>query len=293
MARFYSIKNQFLTGSARFRDLMYFGLKDRKMLSEEVEHTRLLALYKGQWAHLGDTNWSAAAMCVVKKPQEKLVVISDEGDVLTYAAGEKSNENIETQFSVIRNMSTIEGLAYACGMKREVFRRDAENTWVAMHAPTPEKGKNAGFEAISGFKSSEIYAVGWNGEIWRWDGEAWSQFDSPSDLILTGISCAPDGHVYICGQHGTLIQGRNERWETLDVGEFTRDLWDVRWFSGKLYLATMSALWVYETGGLQPVDFGSDRPGTCYRLTDAEGILWSIGTDDVFSFDGTNWTRID
>ncbi len=49
----------------------------------------------------------------------------------------------------------------------------------------------------------------------------------------------------------------------------------------------MRALYTLTDRGLVPVDFGDDEPASCYRLTSAEGVLWSVGPDDVFSFDGT------
>ena len=71
------------------------------------------------------------------------------------------------------------------------------------------------------------------------------------------------------------------------------DFWDVHWFQGKLYLATAFGLWTLEDGVLTPVDFGDDAPSSCNRLSSAEDTLWSVGADDVFCFDGTEWTRID
>ena len=47
-----------------------------------------------------------------------------------------------------------------------------------MHAPVPPAGQNAGFEAIAGFSSEEIYAVGWKGEIWEWNRAQWLKRES-------------------------------------------------------------------------------------------------------------------
>jgi hypothetical protein len=71
------------------------------------------------------------------------------------------------------------------------------------------------------------------------------------------------------------------------------DFWDLHWFNGQLYLATMSRLYTLTEAGVVPVDFGADAPRTCYRLSDSEGVLWSVGADDVFSYDGAAWSRVD
>ncbi len=191
-----------------------------------------------------------------------------------------------------RNVGVVDGFAYACGMDRQVFRRDGDNSWTAMNAPNSEEA--TGFEAIDGFSANEIYAVGWNGEVWEWNGNGWAQHGGVTNVILTGVCCADDDRVYVCGQQGTLLSGRHDGWQLVDLDDFATDFWDAHWFKGKLYLATMQTLFTYERdNGLTEVDFGDDPPNTCYRLSSAEGVLWSVGGDDVFSFDGAEWTRVD
>jgi hypothetical protein len=55
----------------------------------------------------------------------------------------------------------------------------------------------------------------------------------------------------------------------------------------------MSYLYQLEDRELVPVDFGKDAPDSCYKLTAAEGVLWSVGQEDLFSYDGKTWTRWD
>jgi hypothetical protein len=177
-------------------------------------------------------------------------------------------------------------------MKRQVYKRHGEGAWKKMHAPAPKDGEPGGFEDLCGFSEDEIYAVGWQGEIWQWDGKAWTQRKSPTDVILTAACCS-DGVVYACGQDGTLVRGRHDKWERVDIAPVSWDLWDVCAFDGKVYLASMDELVMYDNGAIGPVDFGDDPPRTCGKLTHAKGVLWSVGTSDVLSFDGKAWTRID
>ena len=162
-----------------------------------------------------------------------------------------------------------------------------------MHAPADEGDEITGFEAIDGFSEQDLYAVGWQGEVWHCAKGRWERQSSPVNIILSAVCAAGDKLVYACGQSGTLIRGRAGAWEQINTDGVVDDLWDVRWFEGKLYVASMSTLYVLFPDGLHPVDFGKEAPRSCYKLTDAQGVLWSVGQENVFSFDGKAWTRWD
>lgn len=286
-----SKENLISRGAARFKDLVYLALQDKKLQKKAVAHTRLGSVDEGEVANVKDLPWRAAGMCVAKLPSEMLVVVSGEGAVFTYVGGNEGSEKIRDAFD-LRACACIEGHAYAAGMNREVFRRAREGQWSAMHAPGVEGDDDvAGFEAIDGFGANDLYAAGWEGEVWHWQGRAWTQCESPVNVVLSGICCAGDGHVYACGQSGTLLRGRGQDWEVLETEGLTDDLWDVRWFMDRLYVASMSALYVLQDDALVAVDFGRDAPDSCYKLTDAEGVMWSIGQQNIFSFDGAAWQR--
>ncbi|AGU47748.1 hypothetical protein VAPA_1c06180 [Variovorax paradoxus B4] len=286
-----SKENLISRGAARFQDLVYLALQDKKLHKKAVAHTRLVSVDEGEIANVKDLPWRAAGMCVAKLPGEKLVVVSGDGAVFTYVGGNEGSEKIRDAFD-LRTCACIEGHAYAAGMNREVFRRAREGQWSAMHAPGVEGDDDvAGFEAIDGFGANDLYAAGWEGEVWHWQGSAWTQCESPVNVVLSGICCAGDGHVYACGQSGTLLRGRGEDWEVLETEGLIDDFWDVRWFMDRLYVASMSALYVLQDDALVAVDFGRDAPDSCYKLTDAEGVLWSIGQQNIFSFDGAAWRR--
>ena len=286
-----SKENLISRGAARFKDLVYLALQDKKLLKKDMAHTRLGSVDEGEVANVKDLTWRAAGICVARKPSEKLIVVSGDGQVFTYVGGQESGEKVREAFD-LRACAAIDGYAYACGMNREVFRRGGEGKWTAMHAPAVEGDDDvAGFEAIDGFGADDIYAAGWEGEVWHWQGSAWAQAPSPVNVVLSGVCCAGDGNVYACGQAGTLLRGRGQDWEVLETEGLIDDFWDLRWFMGRLYVASMSALYELQGDVLVPVDFGRDAPDSCYKLTDAEGVLWSVGQQNICSFDGAAWRR--
>ncbi|MBX3260627.1 MAG: hypothetical protein KF782_13120 [Labilithrix sp.] len=285
-----SKENVVARGAARYKDLLYLALYDKKLQKKSVPHTRLGSVDEGELARVCDLRWRAAGMCVVKQPSEKLVVVSADGRVFTYVGGAEGEEQIPGVRD-LRGCASVGGSAYAYGMNREVFHRAGEGAWTPMHAPGARAGEIAGFEALDGFAAGDLYAAGWEGEIWRYGDGAWSKCASPVGVILSAVCCTGDGQVYACGQSGTLVRGRGEKWQALKTDGVPEDLWDVRWFGGALYVASMSALYRWVEGKLVAVDFGSDPPTTFHKLTDAEGVLWSIGERSVASFDGTSWRR--
>ncbi|KQX27884.1 hypothetical protein ASD05_28095 [Variovorax sp. Root434] len=195
---------------------------------------------------------------------------------------------------MIRNAREIGGHVHACGSKRQVFRRVGDRQWVDMSAPPAAQTEVFGFEALDGYAENEIYAAGWGGEIWRYDGSAWTQCGSPTNVILTAVCCAGDGTVYVGGQGGVLVSGRGDVWASVAwEDEVTADLWDLCWFRDRLYVATMSQLYTLDADRLVPVDYGGMGRVTCYSLSVAQGVLWSVGKADVASFDGTTWQKYD
>lgn len=276
---------------ARARDLVYIAATMDDLTQKEIPHSTFLSIYRGQWNNAGQAQWSTVAVCVVKAPSERFVAISEDGDVYTYAAGKSTAESIVPAPSALAAIATIDGYAYACGMLRQVYVRTAEGQWQAIGAPEPPAGVTAGFEAIAGYNEQDIYAVGWEGEIWQRAAGNWIQHDSPVNLILTGVTCSNDGYVYACGQSGTLLKGRKDQWEIIEHEIPEEDFWDIHAFGDHVYVASYSGLFQIKDGVVEPVDFGDEAPATCHRLTSAAGVLWSVGAEDVFSFDGSTWKR--
>lgn len=287
--------NEFVRGAARFSDLVYVISQIKTLVEQDISHTSLIGVDQGDWGEAFNTVWRSTAVAIAKLPEEKLVLIGEDGEVVTYVGGMREGEAITPQPVMIRQARTIGGYVHACGMKRQVFKRTGEKQWLDISAPRAGDTEEFGFEAIDGYAQDDLYAAGWGGEIWRYDGNAWTQCGSPTNVILTAICCAPDGFVYAAGQGGVMLKGRGDVWELVSwEDEVTLDLWDLCWFQDKLYVATMFALFTLDGGvRLREVNYGAMGPVTGFNLTTAEGVLWSIGKADVASFDGSAWTKYD
>lgn len=283
-------------GAVRFNDLCYVLGSDPAL--EGHTHTAFWEFDQGNWQFVDATPHTAHSMCVVQHPKHQAVAIGTSGYVHIMGSGDNFDEQIEVpgeQILRIRSVNNVGGYAYACGMNRQVFKRDDDGGWLAMHdaMPTlPSREPVFGFEAIHGIDEDHVYAVGWNGEIWHFNGAQWTQCSSPSNLILTGVVVTDDATAYACGQYGTLLKTVNGEWQVIDQKITTSNFWGITWFNDELYVSSMDGVFVLRENELEPVDFGDVEPESFYGLSNADGLLWSVGEKEILSYDGTEWTKV-
>ncbi len=284
------------TGAVRYRDLCYLLTTKDSLSKEKIPHTRIYEIDQGRIGGI-DLDWIGVSGTVCHFPEEKFIALGETGNIYTLGGKQIKEEQPVTQeeilFREIRGIS--KGRAYAVGPARKVFRRDAPDKWSDISAPMPEPENllDAGFESIDGKTESDIYAVGWGGEIWHFDGNYWEKIDYLTNLALYKIRYAGDGFFYACGQMGTVLKGYAGQWEIVENNVTVEDFWGIEWFAGNIYISSLYLLYVLENGNLSPVDFGEVAPpSTCYHLSAADGILWSVGAKDIMQFDGNEWTRI-
>lgn len=301
MAGFWTKDFSFNTGAVRRRDLGYLILTDDELTEKGAALSVFVTWHNGKWYQI-QNQWGCPSVCVVQHPKEQAVAIGEMGQAYVTGQRDDHEETIADgkdkpeSRGTLRCVRSIEGKAYAVGMDRQVYRRDGARRWTCIDPtmrPPDESDEVLGFEGVDGFSSKDIYAVGWEGEIWRFDGKTWDQIDSPTNAILTNVCCAGDGNVYACGRRGLLVRGRGSAWEVVDQESVKQDLWGLVWYRNTLYAATTKAVYTLEGEDLKRVRMGDELAETCYHLSSADGVLWSIGAKDVLAFDGTTWTRID
>ena len=290
----------FVTGVVRYKDLAYITIVDDQLDPYTHPHAGIIEWDRGQWNDGGRVAWPVVAMSVCKAPREQMIMIGPHGEVKLMGSGDTHEENIcvregsPENRGQLRSVRGVSDKAYAVGMNRTVYRRDDVNSWVTMEEGLPQGNSMvSGFEAIDGHSATELYAVGRDGEIWRYDGSLWRQKASPTNMILTDVCCAQDGYVYACGRNGTLIRGVDDTWSTFDQSLTNDDFWSIRSFQGHIYVSTFRGVLVVREGELLPVDMGDDQPTSSYHLSEADGVLWSVGKKDIMAHDGDRWTRID
>ncbi|WIF70065.1 hypothetical protein QN096_13265 [Metapseudomonas otitidis] len=290
------------SGTVRYSDLAYLLATNDQVIAEGHTSSLILDFDMGNWA-AGAVKWLACSGTVCHVPAERFIVLGTDGSINVSGGGEVKEEPPIRPTGIdprkrgpLREIRGIaNGRAYVVGTCRQAYVRDDEGQWRCIDQ-SAQGGDvditDTSFESIDGFDEQEIYTVGWEGEIWTYDGATFTQLTSPTNLALYKVRCAPDGFVYACGQLGTLLRGRGDQWEVIEHGSTTEDLWGMEIFNGEVYVSSTRFVYRLVDGKLKAVDFGDDVPGSCYHLSAADGIMWSIGPKDVMEFDGSTWKRI-
>jgi hypothetical protein len=231
-------KFTYLAGYVSNPSLGYMAVTDDAIDANEIPHSHLVFLHQGKWGNGGPVKFTVVGISLCTHPIRQMIAIGPFGEAFLSGTGDMHEERIQAgedspkKRGPLRHVRGIAGKVYAAGMQRQVYRRDDRDVWTCIgHSIRPARGQIVGFESIGGFGEDEIYAAGWEGEIWRYDGLCWHQLDSPTKLILHDICCAGDGNVYAGGQVGMLVAGRKDSWRAIEHGNTRENIWSLAWFN--------------------------------------------------------------
>lgn len=294
-----------VAGVARFEDLGYISIVSDESAAKKHPHSIIRDWDSGIFGHYDVfeddklMSWDTVAATLARQPLEQALFLGVNGEVACIGSGDQHLERViggkSSKKYSFRGIGTVADDVYAVGMGPIAYLRESPNKWKKMKIESQSRKQDhvRGFEAIDGYGPNELYAVGWEGEIWSYMGASWKLEASPTNLILYDLCATPEDEVFACGQAGTIIQGRGSIWEVIEIDEFDDDFWGVEWFQGKLYLATLDALYCYDGESIEWVDMKLEGSFSGYQLSVNDGVMWSIGGNDVLMYDGTSWTRIE
>jgi hypothetical protein len=257
----------------------------------------------GVWTYFS-LPWHAVRVVYTEHEQPSAIAIGPDGIVSFSDAKGATEENVDeegpdgpSRRGPIRDLKLIAGVPYAVGMSRQVYRREGADNWTHQDEGTlAPRGVMAlsGLNSLDGLTESCIYAVGFNGEIWRRLNGDWQQLNSPTMSVLHTVKVVREDLIFASGQLGTLLRSDGEHWEVIEHGADVADLWGIEWFDGKLYVACDQGLFrLDEHDALQHVDMKLDPLATCRHLHSADGVLLSTGPKHMcWSEDGTLWQDV-
>ncbi|NVB38750.1 hypothetical protein G6O69_12995 [Pseudenhygromyxa sp. WMMC2535] len=292
----------FVDGAALGRDHLYF-LAYYDDLDPAVYECTVGTYYDaGDWLSHEDMGHAAISACrfePVPDTAAMVVALSMQGDVHFHGPQGSFEERIPDagtrevgKLGAMAQVRQIGGSLYACGAHGQVYRRTRQG-WEHIDGPILDRSmeRSLSLNGIDGSAEDDILVVGYHGRILRFDGRRWSELDPPTNLHLERVCCVGRGEAYACGNRGTLLWIRGESIMDLSV-DIPEHFWGMTVFDGRLYVATLSAIWVLEDGELREIDTGLGGDVEFYRLDSCEGMLWSIAPKDLIRFDGDTWERV-
>lgn len=275
------------------------ALANDEMVQARAPMSYITVRMGDQWGDAGGTAWDSIALTGISQPRRQLVLIGPTGEVYVTGSGDRHEEEIvdgtftPKTLGLMRDVTTLDGTVFACGMKRQVYRRDIDGSWHCISQSIAGGPGVCGFEAIDGFSATDLYVVGWAGEIWHGGESQWQRCDSPCGDVLIDVCCGGDGVVYAIARGRTLVTGRSGRWSAQPI-DLPVELTSLCWFGDRLHASSTRDVFTLEPGGrFVPVAIGPDVPETCGELSTNGTVLVAAGARDVFAFDGARWTRID
>jgi len=175
----------------------------------------------GQWGvqHFDGTNWTSILgntdEIIDCWAESDIVYASGDGTLRSYQNG--SWTSIPTGLSPAFNTDRLEqlwgtgtGVVYAAG-RPGVLKYDGSTATLVPGLPINMVG-------VGGSSADNVFAVGQNGEIWRFDGSTWAQMNSGTSETLTGVAALSPKNVYAVGNTGILLRYDGISWAPVPTG---------------------------------------------------------------------------
>ncbi|MEA5123251.1 hypothetical protein [Xanthomonas floridensis] len=148
---------------------------------------------QGRWFSF-NLDWQAIQLSAPEDPEVMVLAVGADGLVSVSTLAGPTEEAVDTSADgparrgPIRDLQIIGGTAYVAGMGRQVYRREQAGNWTRQDdGMVLARGQIqlCGFNSIGGMNETLIYAVGFNGEIWKCSNGQWLQQDSPPPWYCT------------------------------------------------------------------------------------------------------------
>jgi|GEM_PF-6983649 len=241
-----------------------------------------------------------------------------DGDLDQQEAEEEVEEEYEINFpdyyngTVCSTSDICWALPWPSGFDLNAIWSSKESLWIAGNNGTlinsdkeTFNGISAEFnfnlKGISGVDDENVWAVGENKTVLKFNGTKWEKIEDPvfdtkaeeiafNDVLLDGI-----GNTYIIGEKGLLFRNLNNKWEQLGSSTNTASLNDMWAIPQEIYVIVGDSgktIFSYDQNDFSGIPSSSD-----ITTNDLKGV-WGLDKDNIFAvgdngttlyFDGTKW----
>lgn len=267
----------------------------------DIDHAFICHFKDGSWNYWYE-EISIIKVCVYDgKNGLTLVEMGTDGDIVVrdsvgYRLEVLSETERPNRLRPLSDIRQVGGYLYVTGMRRQVFRRAiSDSVWRKSDEGafvTSQSREVAGFLSIDGFSEDDIYAVGYNGQIWRFNGKMWHEVSSPTNLRLESVRCIGN-KVIAVGDEGVIISGRGDIWSVVEQNIFDEVFTDVECCFGRTFIATeLGMLFSLEGGELLPQELDVTGEITTGQLHSNGDYLLSVGERNLLVFNGISWKSL-
>lgn len=298
--------SSFLCGCAPFTDMVFFSKELDELSDKDIVNSSFFLWdeqikdEKSRWMKYDNSvEWRTIGFATSKigEGNRFAVAIGSSGQYFEIDAQslQESLGTINNSISGLRSLSCVEGTIFATGMGRVVLKRVSTGVWVDIGPGISSSNSDdvIGLEDIAGFSETDIYSVGWRGEIWWYKDSVWNKIDSPTSVNFNALTCARNGVVYAVGDNGIMVHGRENQWEILET-ERPENLLDVAFFDNEVYVVTDFKILKLKEKKLVAVDNVNEKdfPTSCLHLYESDDGIISMGLKDLFRLKHGIWERI-
>ena len=161
--------------------------------------------------HTDGVLWAA-----LRLSDEEFYVAGDDGLVFRFDGEGWSRENFPSRLP-IHSLCSVRGKVYSVGWLGQICER-AGTSWRSVQggAGTPATVNQPLFE-IAADSREQLWAVGDNGRVVRFDGQTWSEMDCGCNANLRAVLPLGDDTVMVAGSVGTVRTFRDGRWTGMET----------------------------------------------------------------------------
>jgi len=255
-------------------------------------------LKANRWVSMGQNSVAGISTCFCPLPDDAWIFVNEPGEVFRAGGGEAGYE-LDISDAPVNHFTSAKcisgGKAYVAGLHRQIFRRDAPNTWTELSTKRmrPRKsGVNVGFTDVDGFSDSDIYACGGHGDLWHFDGKKWLQEDVPTDALLEKLLCTEDGRVIVTTNSSTLLIGERSKWRVV-AQEREDDIYsELVEYQSRVLVATDDDILELKGDQLESITESMPNMTSYSHLAASDEVLVVGGSQEAFMMMKGKWQKI-
>lgn len=284
------------------RNHVYVSSINEELEEQKMNHAVIYRWLNGSWAQK-PVFASISGMVGIESEKFSLLNMGINGEVTEFTfPGERTeyvDQSPEGPSSLVhlRCIRKIANTIVVAGMTRRVYKRERANQWIAIdedvYVPRSERTTSVGFNSIDGISAGDIYAVGYQGEIWHLKETQWRKEVSPTNLSLNVVRIFSDNTVYAAGMLGTILKRDDSKWKVIQQNLTSKDFLGIAVFQGNVYFSNFDGVFMLDSECLTMVDMGFSVPKTTAYLDSNDEVIWSVGEKHLlYSENGINWHEV-